>query len=234
MKDVQKNIISENRKNYLKLFQDYQRIDEFKNIIKRIEGNKYKRSVQVFLGILSLDVIIYLISFFIFFKSHRTLVIICWLILLLITIFFLFKDMDKLKNYPNEMIVMRDNELREILRKNNVNSQKITNVIEYFKLELEPINEVYKEYPILDSISSFGVNLFFLILGIITSSLIEKTLIQNGDQVYLISGVVLIIIIIIIVIIKIFIYFNRKDKYLIQIRKLIIELKRIELLNRSV
>lgn len=36
MKDIQKNIISENRKNYSKLFQDYQRIDRFKNIRKRI------------------------------------------------------------------------------------------------------------------------------------------------------------------------------------------------------
>ena len=78
--------------------------------------------------------------------------------------------MDKLENYRNEMIRMRDNEICEILIENNVGSQKIINVIEYFKLELEPINEVHKEYPILNSISSFGANLFSLILEIIACS----------------------------------------------------------------
>ena len=43
MKKMQKNTISENRKNYLSLFQDYQRIDRFKNIRKRIGENKHKR-----------------------------------------------------------------------------------------------------------------------------------------------------------------------------------------------
>lgn len=234
MKDIQKNIISENRKNYSKLFQDYQRIDRFKNIRKRIGENKYKCSMQVFLRILSFDIISYLIGLFCFFKSHSIPVIIYWSILVLITIFFLFKNMDKLENYRNEMIRMRDNEICDILSENNVDSQKITNVIEYFKLELEPINEVHKEYPILNSISSFGANLFSLILGIIASSLIDKKLIQNGVKIYAIAIAVLILVFIVIVIIKIYIYFNRKDKYADQTRKLIIELKRIELLNRII
>lgn len=234
MKGVQKDIISENRNKYSKLFQDYQRIDRFKNIRKRIGENKYKCSMQVFLGILSFDIISYLISLFCFFKSHSIPVIIYWIILVLITIFFLLKNMDKLENYQNEMIRMRDNELCEILSENNVDSQKITNVIEYFKLELEPINEVHKEYPILNSISSFGANLFSLILGIIVSSLIKEKLIQNGVKIYAIAIAVLILIFIVIVIIKIYIYFNRKDKYADQTRKLIIELRRIELLNRII
>lgn len=140
--------------------------------------------------------------------------------------------MDKLENYRNEMIRMRDNEICEILIENNVGSQKIINVIEYFKLELEPINEVHKEYPILNSISSFGANLFSLILEIIACSLIDKKLIQNGVKIYTIA--VLILVFIVIVIIKIYIYFNRKDKYADQTRKLIIELKRIKLLNRII
>lgn len=142
--------------------------------------------------------------------------------------------MDKLENYRNEMIRMRDNEICEILIEYNVDSQKITNVIEYFKLELEPINEVLKEYPILNSISSFGANLFSLILGIIACSLIDKKLIQNGVKIYAIAIAVLILVFIVIVIIKIYIYFNRKDKYADQTRKLIIELKRIKLLNRII
>ena len=79
-----------------------------------------------------------------------------------------------------------------------------------------------------------GQILFSLILGIIASSLIEKKLIQNGVKIYAIAIAVLILIFIVIVIIKIYIYFNRKDKYADQTRKLIIELKRIELLNRII
>ncbi|ADC90547.1 hypothetical protein HMPREF0868_1064 [Mageeibacillus indolicus UPII9-5] len=50
--------------------------------------------------------------------------IIYWSILVLITIFFLFKNMDKLENYRNEMIRMIDNEICEILIENNVGYQK--------------------------------------------------------------------------------------------------------------
>lgn len=233
MKEVQKSTISDNRKNYSRLFQDYKKIDSFKNIRKRIGKNKYKRSIQVFLVILSLDIISYLIGLFCFFKSHSTAVIIYWGILVLITIFFLLKNIDKLESYRNEMIGIRDNELYELLRNNNINLQNITNAIEYFKLELEPINKMYKEYPILNSISSFWSNLFFLILGIISSSLIEINLNQNGIEVYAIAIAVLVFILFVIGIIKVYIYFDRKDKYADQTRKLIIDLKRIVLLNKS-
>lgn len=233
MKEMQKNTISENRNNYLSLFQDYQRIDRFKNIRKRIGENKYKQSMIAFLGIISFDCIIYLISLFCFYKSHSTAVMICWGILLLIAIFFLLKNVDKLESYRNEMIGIRDGELCKLLNKNNINSQNITNAIEYFKLELEPINEIYKKYPMLNSISSFGTNLFSLILGILVSNFIKEQLGQNEIQIYGQVIAFLMLILIVILIIKAYIYINKKDKYVEQIRKLIIDLKRIELLNRS-
>lgn len=142
--------------------------------------------------------------------------------------------MDKLDKYQDEMIRMRDEELCEILSKNNVDFQKITNVIEYFKLKLEPINEVHKEYPILNSISSFGTNLISLISGIIVSSYIKENLFQNGVKIYAIAIVFLIPIIIVCALIKIYIYLDRKDEYADQSRKLIIDLKRIELLSRII
>lgn len=131
------------------------------------------------------------------------------------------------------MIRIRDNELCELLSNNNINLQNITNAIEYFKLELEPIHKIYKEYPTLNSISSFWLNLFFLILGIISSSLIEKNVNQNEIQVYAIAIAILVFILLVIVIINVYIYFNRKDKYTEQTRKLIIDLKRMVLLNQS-
>lgn len=234
MKDIQRDMISENRKNYSNLFQDYQKIDRYKNIRKRIRKNTYKCSMQIFLGILIFDVISYLISALCFFPSHNIPVIIYWIILALITMFFFFKNVDKLDKYQDEMIRMRDEELCEILSKNNVDFQKITNVIEYFKLKLEPINEVHKEYPILNSISSFGTNLISLISGIIVSSYIKENLFQNGVKIYAIAIVFLILIIIVCALIKIYIYLDRKDEYADQSRKLIIDLKRIELLSRII
>ncbi len=233
MNEVQKGNISNNRKNYSRLFQDYQQIDRFKNIRRRIGKNKYKRSIQAFLGILSVDIISYLISLFCFFRHHSTAVIISWVILGSITILVVLKNIDEFENYRNEMTEIRDDELCELLSNNNINLQNITNAIEYFKLELEPINKIYKEYPILNSISSFSSSLFFLILGIIFSSLIEKNLNQNGIQIYAIAAAILVFILLVIVIIWVYIYFNRKDKYADQTRKLIIDLKRIVLLNQS-
>lgn len=103
MNEVQKSRISDSRKNYSGLFRDYQQIDEFKDIIKRFGKNKYKHSMQAFLGILSLDIISYLISLFCFFSSYSTAVLIFWGILGVITILFLLKNIDNLKNYRNEM-----------------------------------------------------------------------------------------------------------------------------------
>ena len=233
MKKMQKNIINENRKNYLSLFQDYQRIDRFKNIRKRIGENKHKRSMIAFLGLVGFDFISGLVSAFCFYKSYNTAVLAYWGILFLITVFFLIKYAEELESYRNEMIVIRDCELCNLLNKNNINLQNITNVVEYFKLELEPMDEIYKKYPILNSISSFGLNLFSLILGIILRSFIEEQLGQNGVQTFGQGIVVLVIILIVILIIKAYIYIDKKDKYVEQIRKLIIDLKRIELLNRS-
>ena len=233
MKKMQKNTISENRKNYLSLFQDYQRIDRFKNIRKRIGENKHKRSMIAFLGLVGFDFISYLVSLFCFYKSYNMAVLVYWGILFLITVIFLIKYADELESYRNEMIVIRDGELCELLKNNNINLQNITIAVEYFKLELEPMDEVYKKYPILNSISSFGSNLFSLILGIIVSSFIKEQLGQNGIQIYGQVIVVLVLILIVILIIKAYIYIDKKDKYVEQIRKLIIDLKRIELLNRS-
>lgn len=232
MEEMRKNIISENRKKYSRLFQDYQQMHSFKNRIKRIGKNKYKRSIQVLIGILIFDLITYLISFC-FFNVSNTASIIYRGALVFVNIFILGKSSGKLKNYQNEAIEIKADELCELLSKNNINSQNIADAIEYFKLNLEPINEIYKEYPLLNSISSFWSNLFFLILGIIISSLIEKNLNQSGAQIYEIAFEVLVFSLFVIIIIKVYVHMNRKDEYADQTRKLIIELKKIELLNRS-
>ena len=149
-----------------------------------------------------------------------------------ITIFIIWSNKDKLEKYNDEMNQIRCDELCELLDKYNINLQNINNVIEYFTLKLEALNEVYKEYPILKSLSSFGSNLFFLVLGIIARSMIDKINSHNKLLLYIVG--IAIFILIIVLIINVYIYLNRKDKYVYKIRNFIIDLKQIELLNREI
>lgn len=232
MIEIQEKLVNENRNNYSKLFQDYKKIDSCNNIKERIKKNRYKKYAATYIGLLFIDLAIYIISYKCFFNAFSIAVSFCWFLLFVITIFIIWNNIDKLEKYNDEMIQIRDNELCELLDKYNINLQNINNVIEYFTLKLEPLNEVYKEYPILKSLSSFGTNLLFLILGIISRSIIDRINSHNKLLLYLVA--IAIIIIIIILIINVYIYINRKDKYAYKIRNFIIDLKQIELLNRNI
>ena len=126
------------------------------------------------------------------------------------------------------MISSRDEHICKLLSEKGINSTNIKETIDYFVLELEPVNTVYKESPILNSVLKFGSNLFFLLTGIVTPIIIKEKVSQNGVQTYAIIVAVLVIIALIIFMIKV----TRKDTYLDKIRKLVIELKQIDLLNR--
>lgn len=232
MIEIQEKLVNENRNNYSKLFQDYKKIDSYNNIKERIKKNRYKKYAATYIGLLFIDLAIYIISYMCFFNAFSKAVTICWIILIAITIFIIWSNKDKLEKYNDEMNQIRCEELCELLDKYNINLQNINNVIEYFTLKLEALNEVYKEYPILKSLSSFGSNLFFLVLGIIARSIIDKINSYNKLLLYIVG--IAIFILIIVLIINLYIYLNRKDKYVYKIRNFIIDLKQIELLNRNI
>ncbi len=232
MIEIQEKLVNENRNNYSKLFQDYKKIDSFNNIKERIKKNRYKKYAATYIGLLFIDFVIYIISYMCFFNAFSKAVTICWIILIAITIFIIGSNKDKLEKYNDEMNQIRCDELCELLDKYNITLQNINTVIEYFTLKLEALNEVYKEYPILKSLSSFGSNLFFLVLGIIARSIIDKINSYNKLLLYIVG--IAIFILIIVLIINLYIYLNRKDKYVYKIRNFIIDLKQIELLNREI
>lgn len=231
MIEIQEKLVNENRNNYSKLFQDYKKIDSYNNIKERIKKNRYKKYILIIMGLIFFDLAIFIISLFDF-NAYSTADTICCIILFLITIFIIWYNIDKLEKYNDEMVQIRNDELCELLDKYNINLHNITNVIEYFRLKLESLNEVYKEYPILKSLSSFGSNILFLILGIIARSIIDKINSHNKLLLYLVA--IAFFILIIILIINVYIYLNRKDKYVYKIRNFIIDLKQIEVLNRNI
>lgn len=73
---------------------------------------------------------------------------------------------------------------------------------------------------------------FFLVLGIIARSIIDKINSYNKLLLYIVG--IAIFILIIVLIINLYIYLNRKDKYVYKIKNFIIDLKQIELLNREI
>ena len=235
MEELQRDLINkkinQNRSNLIELFREYQSIDNFKNLWNRIKKNSHKKSMIYVLGIMVFVIIVYLIGL-IFFNKHTIAVIVAWTITLIIAVFIIKKEWSNLEDYRNEMISSRDEHICKLLSEKGINSTNIKETIDYFILELEPVNTVYKESPILNSVSKFGSNLFFLLIGIVIPIIIKEKVNQNGVQTYAIIIVVLIIIALVIFMIKIYTYLTRRDIYLDKIRKLVIELKQIDLLNR--
>ena len=236
MEKSAKNIISntkvnQHRNNLAELFREYQSIDKFSNVYNRIKKNSNKKSMKIVLGIFFTFMIVYILGL-IFFNKCRIGIIIAWIITLTIAILVIKKEWANLEKYRNEMISSRDDDICKLLVEKGVNSTNIKEVIDYFVLELEPVSIVYKESPILNSISKFGSNLFFLLLGILIPSIIKEKGNQDRIQTYAIITAIIIIIGLIIAMIKIYAYIDRKDTYLDTTRKLVIELKQIDLLNK--
>lgn len=231
-KDEISNVkINQSRNNLIELFREYQSIDKFLNVYNRVKKNSNQKSMKSVLGIFFLSIFIYSIGL-IFLKKCSVVVIIVWIITLAVAIYVIKKEWTNLEKYRNEMVSIRDDDICTLLVEKGINSKNIKDAIDYFVLELEPVDIVYKESPKLNSVSKFGSNLFFLILGIIIPSVIKEKVNQNGVQAYAIIIAALIIIGFIICMIKAYAYIDRKDTYLDKTRKLVIELKQIDLLNK--
>lgn len=63
---IQEKLVNENRNNYSKLFQDYKKIDSYNNIKERIKKNRYKKYAATYIGLLFIDLAIYIISYMCF------------------------------------------------------------------------------------------------------------------------------------------------------------------------
>lgn len=231
-KNIINNIkINESRNRLTELFVEYQSISKFSNRYSRIKNNSHKKSLIIVLGIIFAAIIIFILGLF-FIKKYLVGVIIVWITSLAIVILVIKKEHLNIEEFRKELFSSRDDAICELLSKKCVNSTNIKEVIDYFALNLEPVRIAYKEPPILKSILNSLSKLFFLILGFLITEIIKYFDNQNIFQVYMIFGSILLSIIVIYVFIKISCYINGIDTFSNTTRKLIIELKQLELLNK--
>ncbi len=223
--------INELRNNLIELFIEYQSINKFSNLFSRIKKNSYKKSAIIVLGMFFVIGIIYTLGWF-FVNKYLVGVIIVWITTLAIAILVIKKELVNLEKFHKELSSRRDDAIFELLVKKGVNSTNIKEVIDYFALDLEPVKITYKEPPILKSILNSLSNLFFLTLGTLIGDIMKYIDNQDRFKIYKMISWILIFIIVIIVFIKILCYLNRIDISSNTTRKLIRELKQIELLNK--
>ncbi len=244
MKKPKKNIeniiniikINQQRNKVVELFEDYQAIVSFRNRFNRMKKNPYKKTIK---GLLIVIFIFFTYAIgAIFFKKDTVMVVTGWIITLSITIYLKIKceiNSENLNKYQEEMTSSMDNEICKLLTEKGIDSTNIKVVIKYFTAKLEYVNSahiVYKEFPVLSSVSKFGSNLVFLLLGIMIPGIIKEKIYQNKIQIYAMLIVGIIGIAVFIVAINIYAYMNRKNTYLDRERQLVIDLKRIDLLNK--
>ena len=227
MKKPKKNIentiniikINQQRNKVVELFEDYQAIVSFRNRFNRMKKNPYKKTIKGLLTLTFLIPFTYIIGV-IFFKKYTVMVVTGWIITLSITIYLIKKceiNSEKLNKYQEEMTSSMDNEICKLLTEKGIDSTNIKVVIKYFTAKLEYANSahiVYKEFPVLSSVSKFGSNLVFLLLGIMIPGIIKEKIYQNKIQIYAMLTVGIIGIAVFIVAINIYAYMNRKNTYL--------------------
>ena len=230
-KNIINNIkINEARNNLIELFIEYQSINKFRNRYSRFLKNSYKKSAIIVFGNIICAAIIYTLGCF-FVNKYLVGVIIVWITTLAIAILVIKKEWANFEDYRKELFSRRDDAICELLVKKRVNSTNIKEVIDYFALDLEPVKITYKEPPILKSILNALSSLFFLILGTLIGDIMKYIDNQDRFKIYEMIARILFFIIVIIVFIKILCCINRIDIFSNKTRKLIRELKRIELLN---
>lgn len=232
MESPNDNYLKENRKNLLAFLEEYKKIDNFKNKWNRFFKNKKKNSILCFFSVILLGIIGVMISLF-FCSEYLNLVISIWLIMIIIVILIEIKNFEE---FNSEYILQRDQEINELLKKKKLNSDNINNMIDYFTLEMELDSVVYKESEFLNGISNAGSKIIFLLLGAFIPELIKKNFFLDTypDLIsfYLVLAEIIIVSIPIILSVRLYAYFNRKDKYLTIIKKLVIDLKQIAILNK--
>lgn len=224
--------LKENRKIFLEFLEEYKKIDNFKNKWNRFFKNKKKNSILYFFTVILLGIVGVIISLF-FYPEYLNLVISIWIIMIIIVLLVEIKNFEE---FNSEYILQRDQKISEVLKKIKLNSDNIKNMIDYFTLEMEVGSVVYKESEFLNGISNAGSKIIFLFLGAFIPELIKKNFFLDTfpDLIsfYIVLAEIIIVSISIILSVRLYAYFNRKDKYLTIIKKLVIDLKQIAILNK--
>lgn len=211
----------------IELFEKYKEIDNLKNKWVRFKKNSQYKSIVYLLLVSIFGIAINLITFFQF-RKCLVLIFSLWSILFVLLIINQYKNLGE---YYKECVELRDKELCNILMEKNISHKNIKYIIDYYTLELDFPNTIYKESKVLNSFASVWAKLFYVLLGAFIPKLMEDKF-QPEFEIFILLIAITIFIGIILLFLLIYSHLNRTDQYLNKIRIFIIELKQIELLNK--
>lgn len=102
--------------------------------------------------------------------------------------------MEKIEEYYPEKIKIRDNEILELLEQNQIDIKNIKNIIDYFLLEIDFEKLLDNGIPVINTISKFWNELFFVILGVVISQFNQEVFKQEESMVFvaIMSGVLVV------------------------------------------
>ena len=212
------------------MLKEYNELYSVKNKLKRICKNPYAISIiLIFIPIIQACVIG--IVFKIFLKDYIDyLKRIEIIILTTLTIDFALLNSKTIEDYYPEKIKIRDNEILELLERNQIDIKNIKNIIDYFLLEIDFEKLLDNGTPVINTVSRFWHELFFLIFGVVITNLYQKEFEQKIFNELL--GIMILVLVtgVLILGLRIWNYFVKKNSYLNRIQKLVLDLKQIDLL----
>lgn len=220
-----------NRAKLIQLFKDYNELESFRNKLERFQKNSSKGIIILTFSPLILAIVIGIVGLM-FCNKYIDLNKFQWLICigtgLMIAIAII--KWEKLEQYFPEKIKIRDNEIIKLLKRNQIDEKNIKDIIDYFLLEVEFEKLLDNGTPVINAVSEFWHELFFVIFGVVISQFNQEEFKQQDSMIFatIMSGILVVGGLILAV--KIWNYFDRKSSYLNRIQKLVLDLKQIDLL----
>ena len=220
-----------NRAKLIQLFKDYNELESFRNKLERFQKNSSKGIIILTFSPLILAIVIGIVGLM-FCNKYIDLNKFQWLICigtgLMIAIAII--KWKKLEQYFPEKIKIRDNEIIKLLKRNQIDEKNIKDIIDYFLLEVEFEKLLDNGTPVINAVSEFWHELFFVIFGVVISQFNQEEFKQQDSMIFatIMSGILVVGGLILAV--KIWNYFDRKTSYLNRIQKLVLDLKQIDLL----
>lgn len=220
-----------NRDQLIQFVEEYNRLYSVNNKLKRFFKNRYAFSIIIIFIPIILAFIISIVSLILFRKYIDNLKIFILIVISIALMIILLKiNWKNLEKYYPEKLKSRDNEILELLEKNQIDIKNIKKIIKYFKIDIEYEKLLDNGDPIINSVSKFWHQVFFLILGVVISKFDMKEFKQEGITLFIAIMLVILVVGGLILTIRVWNYFEKKSSYFNRIQKLVLDLKQIDLL----
>ena len=211
------------------LFNEYSKLDSFKNIHNRSKKTSCSGLANKYF-IIVLVLLVFFSAGFFFSQNHLKTTISTWVISLVAFILYTIKNIDRLNLYTKEMGDLRYQEMSEILNRNGVDSMNLSKVIEHYKLEIEDDynnnSDIYTINKLSDLFKSVGILMF----GALIQNLISNKFEITNDN-YIVFTTICVLVLFLTIFFRIISFVLLRSSYGYKVKKLIIDLKLINALN---